>query len=94
MIANKLNGEVYSKLKHIIKENVKAVVSENKKLISISFAALIQTLKADPQMVKLIQNIASANDGKPNDNIHNITKFIEVNKDRIMIWPKRITKIL
>jgi hypothetical protein len=59
LIANILNNddECYSKLKHIIKENVKAVLAEKRVLISISFAALIQTLKADPQMVKLIQNI-------------------------------------
>jgi hypothetical protein len=49
LIANILNNddECYSKLKHIIKKNVKAALSENKKLISVSFAALIQTLKAD-----------------------------------------------
>jgi hypothetical protein len=54
LIANILNGEDYSKLKEIVKENVKAVLSENKKLISIAFVALIQTLKAHPQMVQLI----------------------------------------
>ena len=37
-----------------IKENVKAILSNNKILISASFAAVIQTLKADPQMVNLI----------------------------------------
>jgi len=36
MIANILNGEDYSKLKEAIKESVKVVLSENKKLISIS----------------------------------------------------------
>jgi hypothetical protein len=41
LITNILNGEGYSKLKQIVKENVKAVLSENKKLISISFVALI-----------------------------------------------------
>ncbi len=49
LIANILNGEDYSKVKQIAKENVKVVLSENKKLISISFVALIQTIKADPQ---------------------------------------------
>jgi predicted RNase H-like nuclease (RuvC/YqgF family) len=58
-ITNILNGEGYSKLKHIIKENVKAALSDNKKLISISFVAIIQTIKADPQTVKLIQNMPS-----------------------------------
>jgi hypothetical protein len=47
LIANVLNGE-------IVKENVKVVLSDNKKLILISFVALIQTLKADPEMVNLI----------------------------------------
>jgi hypothetical protein len=58
LIADILNSEDYSKLKEAIKESVKAVLSNNKKLISVSFTALIQTLKIDPQMVKLIQDIA------------------------------------
>ncbi|HKG29632.1 MAG TPA: hypothetical protein VKA91_00045 [Nitrososphaeraceae archaeon] len=73
LIANILNGEDYSKLKAIAKEN-KVVLSENKKLISISFVALIQTIKADPQMVKSIQNILSAHDGEHKDN-NNIVKI-------------------
>jgi hypothetical protein len=61
------------------------VLSENKKLISICFAALIQTLKDDPEMVKLIQNMPSANDGeKYKDNNNNIVKYLELNKDRIL----------
>jgi DNA-binding CsgD family transcriptional regulator len=84
LIANILNDdEGYSKLKHIIKENVKVVLSENKQLISISFAALIQTLKADPQMVNLIQNMPSTNDGEHTDN-NNITQYFESNKDRLL----------
>jgi hypothetical protein len=82
LIANILNGKGYTKLKQIVKENVKAVLSENKKLISTAFTALIQTLKTDPEMVKLIQNMPSANDGKHNDN--NIAKYIESNKDKIL----------
>jgi F0F1-type ATP synthase gamma subunit len=75
----------YSKLKQIVKENVKAVLSENKKLISISFVALIQTIKADPQMVKLIQNIPSANDGEQNEeNNNNAIKYLEFNKDSLL----------
>jgi hypothetical protein len=85
LIAYILNGERYSKLKHIIKENVKAVLSEKRVLISISFAAVIQTLKADPQMVKLIQNTPSANDGEQHkDDNNNITKYLESNKDKIL----------
>jgi hypothetical protein len=67
----------------IVKENVKVVLSENRKLISISFVALIQTIKADPQMVNLILNIPSANDGEHKVN-NNITKYLELNKDRIL----------
>jgi hypothetical protein len=88
LIANILNNddnEGYSKLKHIIKENVKAVLSENKILISISFVALIQTIKADPQMVKLIQNIPGANNGEQHtDNHTNINQYFECNKDSIL----------
>jgi hypothetical protein len=51
-IANILNdNEGYSNLKQVAKENVKAVLSDNKMLISTAFAAMIQTLKADPQIV-------------------------------------------
>ena len=85
LIANILNGEGYSKLKKIVKENVKGALSENRKLISISFVALIQTIKADPQMVNLIQNMPSANDVEQyKDNNNNIVKYLELNKDRIL----------
>jgi hypothetical protein len=87
LIANILNSdnEGYSKLKEIATENVKGVLSENRKLISISFVALIQTIKADPQMAKLIQNMSSANDGKQyKDNDNSITKYLESNKDSIL----------
>ncbi len=84
-IANILNGEGYSKLKTIVKENIRDILSDNKKLISISFAAIIQTLKTDPQLVKLIQNMASANDGEQHeDNNNNIVKYLESNKDSIL----------
>ena len=85
LIANIVNGEGYSKLKQITKENVKAALSGNETLISTAFAALLQTLKADPQMVKLIQNMPSANDGEQyKDNNNNITQYFESNKDRIL----------
>jgi hypothetical protein len=82
LIANILSddNEGYSKLKQI----VKVVLSENKQLISISFVALIQTIKADPQMVKLIQNMPNANDGEINKDNNNITNYLEFNKDRIL----------
>ena len=90
LIAHILNNdnEGYSKLQHIIKENVKAALSENRKLISISFVVLIQTLKDDPEMIKLIQNMPSANDGEQhkdnNNNNNNITMYLESNKDSIL----------
>jgi F0F1-type ATP synthase gamma subunit len=85
LIANVLNEEGYSKLKEIVKENVKAYLANNKQLISISFVALIQTLKDDPQIAKLIQNMLSANDAEQHkDNDNNITQYFESNKDRIL----------
>ncbi|HEX5979041.1 MAG TPA: hypothetical protein VFY68_17290 [Nitrososphaeraceae archaeon] len=85
LIANLLNGEGYSNLKQVVKENVKAILSDNKIVISISFAAVIQTLKNDPEMVKLIQNIAGANYGEHHkDNHINITQYFECNKDSIL----------
>jgi hypothetical protein len=85
LIANILNGEGYSKLYQIAKESVKDVLSENKKLISVSFAVLIQTLKADTQMVNLIQNMPHTNNsqqGKDNSNI--VTKYLEFNKNSLL----------
>jgi DNA-binding TFAR19-related protein (PDSD5 family) len=82
LIANILNGEGYSRLYRIVKENVKAVSSDNTKLISISLVALIQTLKDDPQMVKLIHNIPGVIDSEQHkDNHINITQYFESNKD-------------
>jgi chromosome segregation ATPase len=79
------DNEDYTKLKAIVKEIVKAVLSENKQVISVSFAALIQTLKADPEMVKLIQNIPRANDSEQYKDSHiNITEYFESNKYRIL----------
>jgi hypothetical protein len=84
------DNEGYSKLNQFIRENVKAILSDNKILISISFVALIQTLKADPQMVKLIQNMASTNDDEQNkDNDINITKYLESNNERIIDLSKK-----
>jgi hypothetical protein len=83
LIENILNGEGYSKIKQIAKENVKAVLSDNKIFLSASFAAVIQTLKTHPELVKLIHNIPSANDGEQyKDN--NITKYLEASKDSLL----------
>jgi hypothetical protein len=85
LIANLLNGEGYSNLKQVAKENVKAALSDNKILLSTTFAALLQTLKDDPEMVKLIQNIIGANDDEQyKDNHINITQYFESIKDRIL----------
>ncbi|HZC49122.1 MAG TPA: hypothetical protein VE244_08695 [Nitrososphaeraceae archaeon] len=87
MIANILNNnndEGYSKLKHIIKENVKAILSDNKKLISISFAAIIQTLQNDPEIIETIYNMASVNNGGHIDNNNNIINYLEANNDSIL----------
>jgi hypothetical protein len=54
-------------------------------LVSISFVAVIQTLKADPQMVKLIQNIPSTNNGKQHKDDNNIiAQYYESNKDSLL----------
>ena len=85
LIANISNGAGYSKLRQIIKENVRDILSENKTLISVSFVALIQTIKADPEMVKLIQNITSANDSEQNkENNNNIIKYLQSNKEGLL----------
>jgi post-segregation antitoxin (ccd killing protein)/uncharacterized protein YdbL (DUF1318 family) len=51
LIANILNGEGCSKLKQVAKESIKVVLSDNKILISASFAALIQTIKNDAEWI-------------------------------------------
>ena len=85
LIANILNNdnEGYSKLKQVVKENVKAALSENKQLISVSLAALIHTLKSDPEMTKLIYNIPTGNDGEEHKD-NNIIKYLESNKDNLL----------
>jgi DNA-binding NtrC family response regulator len=64
--------------------SLKMILEENKKLISVSFAALIQTIKADPQMVKLIQNMPGASDGEQYKDNNNITKYLEHNKNSLI----------
>jgi hypothetical protein len=84
-ITNVLNGEGYTKLNQSAKESVKAVLSDNKILISISFAALIQTIKNDPQMTNLIHKIVTTNDGQQHkdDNNNKAIKYLEVNKNSL-----------
>jgi hypothetical protein len=73
------DNEVYSKLKQIVKENLSPLITKEK-LISVSFAAIIQTIKADPEMVNLQHIPSTASDSeqhKDNDN-NNITRHLEV----------------
>jgi hypothetical protein len=84
LIANILNGEGYSKLTQFVKENVKAVISENKQVISVSFAAIIQTIKNDPEMVKLIHHMPAATDSKQYKDNNNIVMYLESNKHSIL----------
>ena len=80
------NNEGCSKLKHTIKEHVKEILSENKQVISLSFAALIQTLKTNPPISNLIYNMFTTPDdcGYDNNNDNNIIKYPELNKTRIL----------
>ena len=65
-------NEDYTKLKAIVKENVKAILSDNKIVISTAFASLVQTLQNDPEMIKAIYNIY------PLRTIMNNTKIIKI----------------
>ena len=45
-------------LKQILKENIKAILSENKEeAMSLSVAVLIRTLEGNPEMVKSVYNL-------------------------------------
>ena len=73
-------------LKQMVKEYVKAALSENKQLISVAFTALLQTLTSDPQLINIIYKILTSNDReqhKDNSN-DNVTKYLESNKDIIL----------
>jgi hypothetical protein len=83
-ILNKNDNEDYSKLKQIVKEIIKAILSENKQVISVSSAALLQTLKSDAEMVKLIYNMCTANTGGYKDNSNNIANYLESNKGAVV----------
>jgi hypothetical protein len=86
LIANILNdNKGYYNLKQVTKENVKAILSDNKKLILVSFTAIIQTLKNDPEMANLIYNIPTTNDGEQHKgNNNNITQYLESNNNSIL----------
>jgi hypothetical protein len=84
-ITNVLDGDSYSKIKKIVKENVKAVLSDNKILISTAFAAIIQMLKSDPELVNVIHKIPTTNNSEQRKyNDINITKYLECNKDNLL----------
>ena len=79
------DNEGYSKLNQFIRENVKAILSDNKILVSVSFAAIIQTLKSDPELVNVIHKIPTMNDSEQRKDIDiNITKYLEFNKDNLL----------
>jgi hypothetical protein len=86
LITDILNGKGYSKIKQFVKENVKAVLSENKQVISLALIALLQTLKSDPQMINIIYKILTANNGEQqkDDNNDNVTRYFESYKDNIL----------
>ncbi len=73
-------------LKQVVKENVKAALSENKQVISVAFTGLIQTLKSDPQMINIIYKILTENDSEQckDNNNDNVTKYLESNKDSLV----------
>ena len=84
MIANILNEGGYSNLQQFVKENVKAILSDNKIILSVTFAAVIQTIKTNPQVINLIYNIGTANNGEQHtDDNNNAIKYFEVNKNRL-----------
>jgi hypothetical protein len=65
----------------MVKENLSPFIRKEK-LISVSFAAIIQAIKADREMVNLQQIPSTVSDGeqhKDNDN-NNITRHLEVIK--------------
>jgi hypothetical protein len=59
-------------------------LAENKQLISVSFTALLRTLKSDSKIINLIYKIPAVNDGEKDKDNNNITNYLEVNKDRIL----------
>jgi hypothetical protein len=73
------DNEVYSKLKQMVKENLSPFIRKEK-LISVSFAAIIQTIKADPEMVNLQHIPSTVSDGEQHkdNNNNNITRHLEV----------------
>src|SRR5215213_4953002 len=88
LIANVLNSdnEGYSKIKQLVKENVKATLSENKQVISLAFTALLQTLTSDPKMINIIYKIQATSDHQQhkNDNNDNAIKYLEFNNDALL----------
>jgi hypothetical protein len=62
-----------------------AILLYNKLLISTAFAALVQTLQNEPEMIKAIYNIPIANDDeRQKDNDNSITQYLESNKDNLL----------
>jgi len=56
----------------------------------VSFVALIQTLKSDPELVNVIHKIPATNNSEQRkDNDINITKYLEFNKDNLLDLAKK-----
>ena len=54
---------------------------------------MIQTLKAEQKWLIDLQLSATANDGEQHkDNSNNIIKYLELKKNRILCFTRRITK--
>ena len=64
-------------------------MAENKQLISVSFTALLRTLKSDSKIINLIYKIPAVNDGEKDKDNNNITNYLEFNRDRILDFAQK-----
>jgi len=64
-------------------------LAENKQLISVSFTALLRTLKSDSKIINLIYKIPAVNDGEKDKDNNNITNYLEFNRDRILDFAQK-----
>lgn len=64
-------------------------MAENKQLISVSFTALLRTLKSDSKIINLIYKIPAVNDGEKDKDNNNITNYLEFNRDKILDFAQK-----
>jgi len=64
-------------------------LAENKQLISVSFTALLRTLKSDSKIINLIYKIPAVNDGEKDKDNNNITNYLEFNRDKILDFAQK-----